>query len=252
MRTRHPVIRSLRIGQRTLFGVVFFLIALGLYVALISYDTLYQSSRPKTYYLSLDGIPTLKEDNLTFIVDNNKNNSQLVHVYRLSATELKIDITDFTDKLGNILNKKDINHKVIKKENPIIINISAVSKVSGSFNGWIIISNDKGSFSIPVTLQTEPMKYIAILWILVGVISAIGFWEFYRHFDLETTKSTLDKPVPPLEGESGTNELEAASAKLEVKSAKLSHRYKTPHSSLKIISLQLGAIGLGVIAGLRC
>ena len=95
---------------------------------------------------------------------------------------------------------------------------------------------------------------------MVGVTSAIGFWEFYRHFDLETTKeikkkyskktkSTLDKSVPPSTEESGTNGLEIESAKLEVKSAKLSHRYKTPHSSLKIISLQLGAIGLGVITG---
>ena len=169
-------------------GEVFFLIAFGLYVALISYDIWYESSRKKTYYLSLDGNPTHKEDNLTLIVDNNENNFQLLHIYRLSGTVPKINITDFTDKLGNILNKEDIYSNVTKKENHIIINISAISNDSGSFNGWIIISNDKGSFSIPVTLQTQPMKYAAILWILVGVISAIGFWEFYRHFDLETTK----------------------------------------------------------------
>ena len=91
-------------------GGIFFLIAIGLYVALISYDTLYESSRKKTYYLTLDGSPTHKEDNLTLIVDNNENNS-LLHIYRLSGTVPKINITDFTDKLGNILNKEDINSK---------------------------------------------------------------------------------------------------------------------------------------------
>ena len=213
-----------------------FLIAFGLFIGLVAYGLLFDPKTHKIYYLSLDGGSTHKQNNLTLVVDNNENNSQLIHMYGLPGPKPNVDTTDFTYRMGKIIDGNVISHTLSKKDSPFIVDTE-----SGSFSGWLIVNNDRQSFSIPDTLETKPMVNIAILWILVGVISAFGFWEIYRHYDLETAKQINEKM--------SKNPSFGPSPSLSIKVEKLSNRYKTNHSKIRIAILQIGSIAFGVVAG---
>ena len=117
-------------------AIIFLCWALALYLALVLYDSLYDSTRTKTYYVTFDGNPTEKEQNLTLTVDNNANNSQFVYIYGLpSILEPIITLTDFADKMGNIVSKNDVGHDIIRNGEIFLVEISAASHESGLFHG---------------------------------------------------------------------------------------------------------------------
>jgi hypothetical protein len=143
--------------------------------------------------MTFDGKLIYKEDNLTFQIDNaNKSDSKTLVIYGLNnATSVNITASHITDETNNIFESLTASAPTLmhKKNNGDYLHISNVTiNISeplkpGSYQGWIFITNKTNgmNLSIPVNVETGPQVYMALWWVIIGILTSIIFWEIIKY-----------------------------------------------------------------------
>jgi len=163
------------------------LIALVLY--LLAQEAI-EMNQVKVYSLTFPEHSTifnLDNGKLTLTVQNNPTYPHLLSVYGLN-TPATIFASDFVHESGDIVDfwKVQFNNsgQLILNGNsndPQKIEISIIdSKKAGSFQGWFILLIGSDTTSIPISFSTPPMMSAALLWIVVGILLSIVFWEIIK------------------------------------------------------------------------
>ena len=125
------------------------------------------------------------------------------------------------------------------------------------------VTKGNQTFSIPLALQTLPMINRAILWVLVGIFMALGFWEVFKYLDKRLTQTGAENEIRGARIEvprkitaatdilgienflKSVGHVQSVATKM-AKAEALESRYATPQSTAKIGILQIGSVALGI------
>jgi hypothetical protein len=131
------------------------------------------------------------DGNLEFLIDNNGNDSpKIMYVYGLdpqdkvikSSSYLVDDIhkisTDSRLAISLMTNNTNSHMTDYKRYNITIPKL----QYPGSYEGWIFVSG-KDNVPFPVTLVTEPKVIVALLWVIIGILTSIIFWEIINYIN---------------------------------------------------------------------
>jgi hypothetical protein len=157
-----------------------------------------QAGKLKVYNVNFNGATTFKNDELTVIVQNNPNNTDIVSIYGLNDPQnYSIFPTYLTDKKGNEVDLKNGDFKLISNADPVLLKISLSSNASGSYDGWVLVRSQKSLLSsFPITAETQPLIMIATLWVLVGIFVSLTLWELIKYVkrkEAECNKKKLEQ-----------------------------------------------------------
>jgi hypothetical protein len=142
--------------------------------------------------MTFDGKLIYKEDNLTFQIDNGKkSDSKTLVIYGLNnAASVNITASHITDETTNIFENLNVtipttpmpkkNNEDYLHRSDVTINIAEPVR-PGSYQGWIFITNKTMNLSIPVNVETGPQVYTALLWVIIGILTSILFWEIIKY-----------------------------------------------------------------------
>ena len=135
----------------------------------------------KPISLTFDGKASFHDGNLELLVDNNQKGSpKILNVYGLDRedqiSKSSSYLVDDTHKINTYTmltlasNNPSANPRLYYVTIPIL-------EFPGSYNGW------KDTLPIPVTITTEPKIAQALLWVIIGILGSIFFWELINYIN---------------------------------------------------------------------
>jgi hypothetical protein len=136
----------------------------------------------------------LDNGKLALTVHNDPAYPILLNVYGLNSysNTAAIFASDFVDEFGDILDSEKVlfnNSRQLtldsNSNDPQKIAITMMdNKKAGSFQGWfILLIGTDTTTSIPISFSTPPMISAALLWIVVGILTSIVFWEIIKYLN---------------------------------------------------------------------
>lgn len=136
--------------------------------------------------LTFDGKSSFHDGNLELLVDNNQKGSpKILNVYGLDRddqiSKSSSYLVDDTHKINTytMLTLASNNPGAIPRLYYVTI---PILEFPGSYNGWIFVSG-KDNMPIPVTITTEPKIVQALLWVVIGILGSIFFWELINYIN---------------------------------------------------------------------
>jgi hypothetical protein len=139
---------------------------------------------------------------ITLTAHNNQPYSHQLKFYGLDRSDIAISKTDLSNQDGGIIEHSKIVLTPNKIPDNRTVNLSIKdSKVAGTFNGWLILSDTQVRTSIPLKASTPPLLYIPIGWVVVGAAISIGLWEIVRYLrnkKLESEEGDLKNKLDEL------------------------------------------------------
>lgn len=102
----------------------------------------------------------------------------------------------------------------------------------GVYEGWIFVK-DKNTSTIPITIATQPKVNSALLWVVIGILTSIIFWEIINY--IAQVKNSQKNGGTP-----------------QVVRARISEYVDTRLASknfVKIATIDAGTIGFGIAVG---
>jgi hypothetical protein len=132
--------------------------------------------------------------NLSYIIYNvdNASNKKLI-IYGLDNNSMvTLFFSNMTDDTKNIYYISFCNEHLspIPKltfyrnaTDPYQANLCLPNHINPGIYQGLLFIHGKNNSSIPIKVTTEPKVYVAIIWIIIGVISAIVIWELIHYFD---------------------------------------------------------------------
>ena len=191
-------------GAFIIIIVISSVLVAGLIAALAIYDNSYD---PEEYTLTFSGATTYDKDGLSVDIDNaGANLTKVMNIFGINNNNSHLSSSSLTDRSGKILDSQEIKFdgqstlalKNMAKNTWKSIRISTTQTVlpRGSYSGQFIISGNS-SWTVPVTLESEPKIIQAIILVAVGVLISIVVWEIIRYIKL---------PLDETQSELGTNE----------------------------------------------
>jgi hypothetical protein len=158
---------------------------------------------PQNYIITFDGDVVFRDDNLSIIVNNQKQNqTKLLDIYGLLDNEYYIFSSSLVNKEERLIESSKIkfDNEIVHPLGTIFENqwktVSVTVEIDalkpGSYEGLFIIGGEL-LYSIPVTLETPALIESAIILILVGVSLSVAMWEAIKHFkkSVDTMEATV-------------------------------------------------------------
>jgi hypothetical protein len=110
-------------------------------------------------------------DKSSFHDGNLESSSYLVDDIHKISTDSRLAISLMTNNTNShMTDYKRYNITIPKLQYP------------GSYEGWIFVSG-KDNVPFPVTLVTEPKVIVALLWVIIGILTSIIFWEIINYIN---------------------------------------------------------------------
>jgi hypothetical protein len=136
--------------------------------------------------LTFDGKSFFHEGNLEFLINNNEKGSlKTLSVYGLnthdSINASSSYLVDDTHKINTNTKLTITSKNTTADAKQYDIRIPML-QFPGSYEGWIFVSG-KDDVPVPVTLATEPKVVVALLWVIIGILTSIIFWEIINYIN---------------------------------------------------------------------
>jgi hypothetical protein len=215
-------------------------------------------------FLSFDGKSAFYDGTkLTMIVDNNESNSRkTLSIYGLDSKIKSQDInaSDLAGEMHTIRMNDRLNFTVVDPlGEPKQVKVWIPNLKPGSYQGWVYISS-KGNNSIPITISTGPKVSIALLWVVIGILTSIIFWEIIKYIaqvkKVEEDKAPeISADIKKIEGKNLTPE----EKKNKIAKIRRDHikpklddyleRQLASKTFLKVATIDIGTIGFGISVG---
>jgi len=214
--------------------------------------------------LSFDGKSAFYDRaKLTVIADNNDSNSpKMLSIYGLDSKIKSQDINAsyLADEMHTINRNDRLNFSVVDPSGePKQVKVWIPNLKPGSYQGWIYISS-KGNSSIPITISTGPKVAIALLWVVIGILTSIIFWEIIKY--IAQVKKVEEDKDPEIYYH--TKVIENTNDTAENKKKQIAEKrrlYITPElddyverrlaskTFLKVAIIDIGTMGFGISVG---
>ncbi len=192
--------------------------------------------------LTFDGKSSFHDGNWEFLVDNNEKGSlKSLNVYGLNNQDtIKTSSSYLVDAIHKLntdarlviypstnatTDVKQYNIKIPKLQYP------------GSYEGWIFIEG-KDNIPIPVTIATEPKVVVALVWVIIGILTSILFWELINYVN----------QVKEAEIKHQTNNVNA-SILVKNELHDYLNRRLISKAFIKVSIIDIGTIGFGIAVG---
>jgi hypothetical protein len=166
-------------GGDVLRSLVPIIIALGILVAInavLHTDQIIPFLQDDKTMISFDNKMVNTVDNITLTINNgNKNPQKYITIDGLNAKSI-INTTDFRNVEGRTITIPVSEPQYSNEKHQTSVGI-AVPTITprGSYDGSILVNNKT---SVALTIATEPKISEAIIWVLIGILISVIFWEF--------------------------------------------------------------------------
>jgi hypothetical protein len=249
-----------------LFPIIIFLIFLIGYNMFFTWQNYYNdtwNNNNKTL-LTFDRMITQTSGNLMFLINNNdKYSPKTLNVYGLISKDLPLNLT--LSKITNDLkgtyditfcDKDQSSHTFtinnLNASEPYTTRICIPQIDPGLYQGWLFVQTKNNATSILMTIATEPKVYVAMIWIIIGILNSILVWELLHYFDEMQKASTIAHKLRTARHiqalDPNAREEQVKMGREMIQNDYMVKRFKSSQTP-KIVIIDLGTVVLGIAVG---
>jgi hypothetical protein len=253
--------------QKLIIGIAFGCIC----IILVVYNSQYIDV---TYSLRFDESLTFSDGNIAVeIAGDDPITSKSIFLYGVNnISETKIAASDLISGTSEKLIESDgvtlstpISKPQVRTDSQPLYEFSlSIDKITpGIYKGWIFVTDSEGSSHVPILVSTMPKITESLIIVIIGVLIAIISREslkLYAYSENISKQNSLTREIFSLSGKEKRELTETESSKLQLdqinlsniqrKIASLENRVDTPTQKLKLLSVDVGTVIIGLIVSL--